>query len=179
MHIWIWWHSLDGETCLISFQHATYLPQGRERYPISTDQYFQHADVRMSLLLEQNPCDPQNSRIIPFRERLMLAECLHFSICLFFCWKHFHWYVSRLTYGDVCVTLTARTQQLVILGTLFYHLWSIFFTASFNFNCNNHHFPFFFKKNDILIVNSRVIKTKPIWFLLTSQIRSSRERKRE
>lgn len=84
MHIWIWWHSLDGETCLISFQHATYLPQGRERYPISTDQYFQHADVCTSLLLEQNPCDPQNSRIIPFRDRLMLAECLHFSICLFF-----------------------------------------------------------------------------------------------
>lgn len=45
MHIWIWWHSLDKETCLIPFQHATYLPQGRERCAISTDQYVQHVAI--------------------------------------------------------------------------------------------------------------------------------------
>lgn len=50
-----------------------------------------------------------------------------------FCWKHFHWYVSRLTYGDVYVALTARTQQLVILGTLFHHLYSIFFYSNLQF----------------------------------------------
>lgn len=51
-----------------------------------------------------------------------MSSLFHFFV---FCWKHFHWYVSRLTYGDAYVTLTARTQ-LVILGMLFHHLYSIF-----------------------------------------------------
>lgn len=125
MHIWIWWHSLDGETCLISFQHATYLPQGRERYPISTDQYFQHADVCTSLIRTKSlwSTELQNHSIQrPFNAGRM-SSLFHLFV---FCWKHFHWYVSSLTYGDVYVTLTARTQQLVILGTLFHHLYSIF-----------------------------------------------------
>lgn len=84
-----------------------------------------------------------------------------------FCWKHFHWCVSRLTYGDVYVALRARMQPLVILGRLFHHLYSIFHSKlqfeiqSSPFSFYDSHFAFFFSKNTISIVNSRVIKTKP------------------
>lgn len=85
-HIWIWWHSLDRETCLISFQHATYLPRGRERHSICTDQYFRRAAVcilcTVPVIRAKSPWSTELHNHSTQR-RLMPAECPRFSICLF------------------------------------------------------------------------------------------------